>query len=132
MPSKAELVCVHPERVKEIWPHAKGFIEAAMLKTELGRFSDIEAEILAGQQLLWLAWNGEAIEAAASTKVDQGSCTVVACGGVRPKDWIGLLSQIESYAVNMNCRYMRIYGRKGWAKLLPDYRPKFVILERAL
>lgn len=127
-----ELVCVPPDMNEKVWPLAKDLIRSAIERTKLSSFEDIEDAILAGRQLLWLAWNGEAIEAAASTSIDRDVLVVVACGGSQRDNWLGLLSQIEDYAKSQGCRCVRIYGRKGWARALPAYRNRFVILERPL
>ena len=56
MRSTAELVCVDPERVHEIWPHVRHLLKAACRRTELNAFADIEADILSGGSLLWLGY----------------------------------------------------------------------------
>lgn len=128
----AELVCVAPSLVGQMWPHARALIKSALDRTKLTRFEDVEAQILAGQQLLWLAWDGEKIEAAASTQVDGDACVIVACGGKEHRNWLGLIEGIQKYAKDCGCKHVRIYGRPGWQRVLPEYRRKFVILERPL
>jgi hypothetical protein len=75
MPSSAELICVDPARVHEVWPLAEPLLRRAIARTDLSAFGDIEREILCGDALLWLAVEGErtkiAILAAASTRLQQ-------------------------------------------------------------
>lgn len=134
--SMVSLVCVDPKRVNEVWPLAKGFIEAAAKRTGLTEFCDIEDAVLCGDELLWLVWNGENVEAAATTqlvaRLDKPVCVLTACGGDNMSRWLPLLEQIETYARNEGCSCVRIYGRKGWSRVLENYAVKHVVLERPL
>lgn len=131
-----ELVPVDPPLVKDIWPHARALIENAIVRTGLCNFEDIEREVLSGLQLLWLAWNGTAIEAAAVTQLvligDRKVCIIVACGGQGRKRWLPLIGGIEQFARNEGCRAVRIIGRKGWQRILADYRANYVVMDREL
>lgn len=127
-----ELVCVPPEMNGKMWPLVKDLIRSAIEKTGLSRFENIERDILNGGQLLWIVWNGSKIEAAASTAIEGDALVIVACGGSQLENWIGVTAKIEEYAKSIGCQRVRIYGRKGWEKVLPEYRSRFVILERPL
>jgi hypothetical protein len=126
-----ELVCVDPERVSEIWPHARSIIKAAIDRTELSSFEDLEQQVLAGDQLLWLAWS-DRIEAAATTHLSRDVCTLTACSGYDRDRWLPLFAKIEEYAKAEGCKKMRLFGRKGWERVLDGYRVEHVILEKQL
>src|SRR5689334_6763445 len=64
---EAELVCIEPARIHDVWPHVRPLLEQACRRTALNAFAAFEADILAGRSLAWIAWNGNAIEAAAAT-----------------------------------------------------------------
>lgn len=136
MPSAARLLCIDPAVVNVLWPLARELIRSAFDRTCLGNFEDTERDVLSGRQLLWIAWNGEAIEAAATTeliKVGEAKiCVVVACGGKNRARWLPLLGGIEDYARKEGCAGMRIYGRKGWERALRGYRARHVILQKEL
>jgi len=136
MPLSAELVCIDPKRVSEAWPHVSPLLKAACHRTGLNAFSDIEADIVAGRSLLWVAWNGQAIESAAATiLINSGSgkvCIITACGGSDMKRWLPLIGQIENYARREGCARIRIYGRKGWLRVLDGYEQKHVIMDKEL
>jgi len=127
-----DLICVDPTRVDEVWPYAKHLIKAAIEATELSDFRDIERAVLDGDQLLWLAWDGQAIMAAATTQLLKGVCVLTACSGHHRERWLPLLHGIEAYAARENCKTMRIYGRKGWQRVLDDYRVEWVVMEKQL
>ena len=130
--SKPDLVCADPAQVSGFWPHAKHLIKSAIENTGLSEFYSIEKDVLTGKQLLWLAWNGQAIEAAATTQLFNSVCILTACGGYQRERWLHLFTRIEQYAKDEGCKIMRIYGRKGWERVLDGYRVQHVILEKGL
>jgi hypothetical protein len=129
------LVCVDPARINEVWPLASHLIKSAIERTGLSDFSNVEREVLTGDQLLWLACS-DRIEAAATTKVvkigQHKVCILVACGGEGRERWLPLFEQIEKYAKEEGCRCVRIYGRKGWERVLTGYQVDHVILQKVL
>jgi len=136
MPSSAELVCVDPMRVREVWPHVSPLLKAACCRTKLNAFADIEADILSGRSLLWIAWNGRTVESAAATILINSEigkvCIITVCGGSDMKRWLPLIEQIEAYARREGCKRMRIYGRKGWLHVLDGFEEKHVIMDKEL
>ncbi len=130
-PFSVDLICVPPELINEFWPLAKDRIRVAIETTGLSPFSDTERQVLCGEQLLWLAWSGE-IEAAATTHLSDNVCTIVACAGYYRERWLPLLGQIEAYARDEGCRAMRLFGRKGWERILKDYHVEHIVMEKAL
>ncbi|MBN9601813.1 MAG: hypothetical protein J0G33_02660 [Afipia felis] len=135
MPSKAELVCVDPARVSEFWPYVRGMIYRAVARGG-GDIRQIERDVLSGSDLLWLAWDGASLMAAAVTSLGTVNgmkiCTIAACGGSGWPDFGHLLAGIETYAKSEGCMAMRIYGRSGWKRLLKGYRLRSVILEKEI
>lgn len=130
-----DLVCVDPKTVHEIWPQARDLIRSAIEKTGLSEFADIECEVLAGDQILWLALSDH-VEAAATTHLIKTSgkpvLIITACSGSQKERWISLRHRIENYAKAEGCSCVRLYGRKGWERELKDYRVEHVIMEKAL
>jgi len=129
------LVCVDPERVRDCWPHVAPLLRAAVTRTGLDRFDEIERDVLSGRGLLWLAWS-DRVEAAATTiltETDAGRvCVLTACGGRDMKRWLPLLEIIEAYAKAEGCDRLRVFGRKGWQRMLENYCVTNIILERSL
>jgi GNAT superfamily N-acetyltransferase len=131
--ASVDLLCVDPEKVFDFWPYARGLIKTAVDATNLSDFADIENDVLNGDQLLWLAWSqSRHIEAAATTHLSRKVCTLTACSGHDRGRWLPLFAHIEKYAKDEGCSAMRIYGRKGWERVLDGYRVEHVVLEKAL
>jgi hypothetical protein len=122
--------------VSEVWPHVSHLLKRACRRTKLNAFEDIEVDIFAGRSLLWIAWDGCAIEAAAATTLINSEigkvCIITVCGGSDMKRWLPLIEQIESYARREDCARVRIYGRKGWLRVLNGYAQKYVIMDKEL
>lgn len=131
-----QLVCVDPKEVHKVWPHVARMIRAAVLRTNLSHTHDVEYDIMNGDALLWLAWNGQKIEAAASTIIRETDseklCVLTACGGENMHRWVPLLELIENWARGEGCKRVRIYGREGWLRILQNYKKTHVIVERSL
>jgi hypothetical protein len=135
LPASVELICVDPKRVHEIWPHVAPLIHSAVKRTNLSHTQDIAYDTLHGDGLLWIAWDGS-IKAAATTslvRTDRDKvCILTACAGEDMALWLPLLGKIEAYAKAEGCAFVRIYGRKGWARVLEGYQVEHIILERQL
>lgn len=54
------------------------------------------------------------------------------CGGRQVRRWLPLLSEIEAFADREGCAFVEFWGRKGWAKNLPDYRIRHIFYEKVL
>lgn len=136
MPSKVEIACVEPGRVGEIWPLVAPLLKSAIDRTRLSAWRDIADDIFYGDSLLWVAIEGEKILCATATslqKTDFGTvCVITACGGTDMRRWIDLLARIESYAKAEGCRCTRIFGRRGWMRVLDGYSMSSVVLEKEL
>jgi hypothetical protein len=133
----AELCCVDPAQVAKIWPHVADLIRRAMQRGRMGRFTDVEADVLGGNAYLWLAIDGGSVLATAVTKVtaeaDERLCTIVACAGQGDNDWPrfgALIEGLEEYARAEGCRALEICGRPGWSRRLKDYRLVKVVIRK--
>jgi hypothetical protein len=128
--------CISPDQVAQFWPYVVALIKSAMEKGRLTDFAMVERDVLDGCALLWIAWDGEKIKAAAVTELvianGEKFCTIVACGGHDRGQWLHLIEGLEAYGKAEGCAAIRIYGRRGWLKLLPEYRTTRVLLEKKL
>jgi hypothetical protein len=128
----ADAVCVDPARIEEFWPWFRPMIKMAIDEVGLTNFEDVERDILSGYSLLWLAYEEPNVLAAASTSLVDGVLEITACGGENLPKFLHLLGDLEQYGRDEGCKASRIIGRKGWIKVLKNYKQKAVVLERAL
>lgn len=129
-----ELCCVDPARVRQLWPHARFLICRAMRRGGIAAFAPVEQSVLSGRALLWLATDRGTIHATAVTELAASEwrkvCVIVACGGRDRARWLHLIEGIEEFARAEGCAAVRILGRKGWARVLPEYRMHRIVLEK--
>jgi hypothetical protein len=59
-------------------------------------------------------------------------CEIWLMGGVERHRWFHLLERIEAAAREHGCISIELIGRKGWARLLPEYQQKAIVLRKAL
>ncbi len=128
MKSAAECraVCVDPRRVHEIWPAVEDRIRRAMERLGFSDYRELERKVRRGSALLWLAWDGSTVQAAAVTELHVANgrkyCTIVACGGRHMKRWLSLLGVLETFAKAEGCSATLVIGRPGWRRVLAGYR----------
>lgn len=106
-----------------------------MERENLGDFKELENDVIGMRALLWLALDG-ILRGAGVTQIGRISghkfCTVIAWSANGTRDWIHLLGGVEKYAKAEGCKSIRIFGRRGWARVLPDYSVTHFILEKDL
>jgi len=130
----AELIAIPSGEVAETWPLCAGFIESGLKGSETTA-SDLYDRCVSGDALLWFAWSDHLEAAAVTAVIDTPTgwkCVVVSAGGKNMTRWLGLLDEIEAKAKENGCNGMRLYGRKGWMRMLKDYRLSRVILDKDL
>lgn len=130
-----ELVCVPPENVRKVWGGVRSLIlEAA--RRGAGDIFAIEDDLLNGPNLLWLAWDGEKVLAAAVTSLgivnNEKICTIVACGGEGWTRFGHLIEGLEKFAKIEGCKRTRINGRRGWLRALDGYRETQVTMMKEI
>lgn len=128
-------ICIDPEHVHRVWPSVTALIEDAMNRGG-GDFDLVQRDTLNGEKLLWVAIDEQRIWAAAVTGLhvekDKKFCVIWACGGHEKDRWLSLKDELEKFAKAEGCAVMRIFGRRGWARELTDYKLKSVTLEKVL
>jgi len=132
----AEIFLIPPKAVPQFWGLAHDYIAEAIAKVP----SEYTEEMLldacfTGNSQLWLVWSDECgCECAVITCVlaHCRTCIIQACGGRKREHWLGCLDDIERWAKSQGCQRMRLFGRRGWRRVLPDYRVTRVIMDKEL
>lgn len=107
---------------------------------EKGNGDWTEREVWAGldraDMLLWLALRDRTPLAICVTMLSPYkfglACRIILLAGKDMDEWMSFLPRIEQYARDEKCVRMRVSGRKGWRKMLPDYDEPFITLEKVL
>lgn len=60
------------------------------------------------------------------------ACLIFQLAGHDIRRWIHFLEDLEMWAKGQGCQMMEIQGRRGWAKLCPEYTEAFTVFEKEL
>lgn len=130
-----KLVQVPADQLSAAWPLVTEHL-AQMQRASRGKLSldDIAGFLVAGNFNLWIVLDGSDHLATVITELIQYPqrrvCRVNCCVGEHRQKWIHLLAEIEAWGRANGCAAMEIIARKGWARVLHEYQPTHVFLER--
>ena len=123
---------VPQENIDDIWP----LVEIAMSGTVHEPGFDInyyKEKCLTGDLILWVVRNGKAAIMLEVLEYPKGRCCdILTLAGYEIDSWLDELSEIEAWAKRQGCNKMTLTGRKGWVRMLSDYKIKEVVLEKEL
>lgn len=115
------------------WARARHLLLPALAWAEDSSEDDVVAALRNGTAQLWIGED------------DQVRCGVVTClsgtpqgliceiwlmGGRDRHRWLHFLDVIEAAARERGCFCMELTGRRGWGRLLPQYRPKAFVFRK--
>ena len=132
-----EPLYVAPEQVDDAWPAVEYWIEDALKRSgNLYLPEDIREECKRNAMQLWLVAHEHNIKAVVVTCVIEYPrkkiCQILICTGEGREHWQEMIALLEGWAKENGCDVMRPIARKGWARLLKDYRQTHVVLEKDL
>lgn len=120
-----------------IWPHVDRFCKRFPAEYTL---RDTLQGLLSGHLCGFMAWDDErkvshafAYGALVDDFDGTRSLRMEMIEGSGLADWREVLdAEFERFAKANNCQRIRFIGRKGWKALLPNYRVKYHVFERAV
>jgi len=122
--------------VESVWGSVKNLITKT--NDDVLNDNDIKGYLLNGDYTLWVAIDEESKDVVAAMTTEfayyprDKVCRVVTLAGERMKEWIGNLDMVEDWAKEQGCNYLDMYGRRGWIKVLPDWKEDSVLLRKKL
>lgn len=95
-------------------------MESALIINGHLTIEEVYHKLLTKEFQLWTPATDE-LEAAFITAIydvrGESNCTIVACGGKNLDLWKHFIKDVEDWARELGCKSIRIYGRRGWARL---------------
>ena len=135
-PATVKLVPVLPDVVNVAWPHLSAIVEMALEGEKNVTADDVRRMASNGECALWAVVDGDKALAAVAHVIwnypQSKALRIIFCGGKDKARWVHLLSEIEEFARRAGCAAVEAVARKGWAKVLPDYRLTHVLLRREI
>lgn len=129
------LVTVQPDEVGKVWGEVGPLLAPAVALGATETLGQVREGLEAGRYQLWTAVRGNQIEGAWCTRLAEYAservCEIVYCGGHDIERWLDItVEPVSWWARERGCKRIRIFGRRGWVKLLPEFREVLRVLER--
>ena len=132
-----KIVLVSPDDVPYIWdkihdhlvsmtPHSEGELEP-------DAFYEAISE---GAMQLWIALEEKELLASMITQIvtypRKNVLRIISISGDDMYKWIDYIPTIEDWALSMGCTSLECWGRKGWLKVLKDWKCSYHIITKDL
>lgn len=119
-----------------VWPVVAPILIRAIRIYGEYTLEEVFEDLIARKKQLWVGGK-TSITAVLITEIfnqDNGQrfCHVSLCAGDGAIDCIPHLETVEKWAKESGCNRIEIAGRRGWAKLLKDYKVKKITLKKDL
>ena len=137
--SSARLVAGHAGELVAVWDDLDDIAEA-----DAGRLlaADLAADVAAGRRQLWFAERaGKRMAVIALTEVVDyprlRACRL-ALAGRDAVEAVGVMPQLEAWALKQGCRIIEWWGRPGWLRapqwepIIKTYRFRFAVADKDL
>ena len=131
------IALVSPEDVSVVWPSILEYVEEVVSHSQGEATSDhYYEELTSGTMQLWVSIEGKEVLACMITQIapypNKQVLRIIALGGVEMDKWIHFLPDIEHWAMNIGCTALEAWGRKGWLRILQDWKCSYHILTKDL
>lgn len=115
----------------------KPLLEPALARDPDSSWADLEHDYAIDHAQLWIVFTDELLAACVTRLlINENTTELWLCGGKNAKEWTAaLVDRIQDWAIAESCPHLRLNGRIGWVKELPDWKitqrnGKFVRLDR--
>lgn len=112
---------IPPERVADVWPQARIQLARACKRGRTRSIHDVLCQLVTGNAQLWRldrAWCVTEIVNYPRARVANGT---LFAGAFDPAELPEILSAFRAWATAQHATALRIVGRPGWRKFLPDF-----------
>ena len=132
---KAQIV--QPEDVPYIWDQVAPLLDRVREHTE-GELEtdDYLNELSDGNMQLWIATEESGLQSIMVTQVaaypQKKVHKIISMAGSDFPKLYEFNDMVESFAIKTGCSGMELWGRKGWKKLLPDWKSDYIVFTKEL
>ena len=135
--SNCKIVLVSPEHIPNIWdtvhrhlelmtPHSEGELEP----------EDFYEALTNAEMQLWVALDDGYIIASMVSQIipypRKQILRIIAIAGKGVEQWMQFLPMVEDWALSVGCTSLECWGRKGWLKVLKDWKCSYHIITKDL
>jgi hypothetical protein len=132
-----KIVLISPDDIPYIWEKVLPHIEAMQPHSE-GELlpADFYEFLTKAEMQLWAAVEEKEVLASMVTQIipypRKRVLRIISIGGEDMDKWIGFIPLIEAWALSVGCTSLECWGRKGWLKVLKDWRCSYHIITKDL
>ncbi|MDC1406059.1 hypothetical protein N8314_00730 [Akkermansiaceae bacterium] len=124
-------------QLSSLFDQLKVHLELALTKAPEYNVTDVIQEVIQGISVLWYITDTKgSIVGVVTTQIKQYPQLKVGLihllGGTDINKWVHTIETLESWAASNGCDSMEIQGRRGWLKMLPDYKEQRVFMTKQL
>ena len=121
-----------PEDVPYMWEQVAPLLARVSRHTEGEMEPDDYIEPLThGDMQLWIATEDKKIIAALITQIipypQKKILRLISLAGDEFDKFKGCLDMVESFATSNHCTALEMWGRKGWKRLLPEWKDSYIV-----
>lgn len=123
--------------IEPLWPELRPHLVRACAKSS-GRWEpeDFKTALLARDMQLWVYRPAKAIQAIGITEIVNyprlRAFRFVAVTGFGYRDWQKCRPTVEAWAKAQGCTMGESIARKGWVRIMTDWKPTAVFIEKEL
>ncbi len=113
-----------------VWRKVKPLLEKALKRSDEYSMSDVLHFTHTG---MWQMWHGD--HCVAFTRVanyPQHRALIIILAAGELEEIMDLEPLVAQWGRDQGCKYVEIYGRRGWSKALPGYDEQSAILRKVL
>ena len=129
---------INPENIPVIWDDVAPLLDRVTEHNE-GQFeaNDYLEPLTSKIMQLWIAVEEDYLHTVMITKIieypNKRVLRVIAIAGSEFKTLHSKFNDmIESFALREGCSSMELWGRKGWKKMLPDWKDSYTVFTKEL
>lgn len=119
------------------WHRIAELLEPVMQRPEVDNtLEDVRQFLSMGSMQAWhVDWNTVVVTAiqpfgANAQRPTRRVCQIVYCAGEDMEVWlVPVVDQLKKWAGSLGCDALRISGRRGWARVLPEFKETCTTLE---
>jgi len=129
------LSSLQSHQIEQRWYEIEPFVKRVLDKIDLYYTIDyIKSSLLSAEMQLWTSLEGTQINSICITQIKihpkYKYLDIVMQAGQLAS--VAHLDQIEQWGKSQGCTVVKITGRRGWKKTLPDYKEISITLEKEL
>ncbi len=113
-----------------VWRKVKPLLEKALKRSDEYSMSDVLHFTHTG---MWQMWHGDhCVGFTRIANYPQHKALIIVLAAGELEEIIDLEPHIAEWGRNEGCKYVEIYGRRGWSKALPGYDEQAAIFRKVL